>query len=73
VRLFLQIPPENAKRVVGTLWATGVLTRAQYERNMKTIDAKALDNETVKNKKWGKLMSNIRGFYKQEVKNDLLQ
>lgn len=69
VRLFLQIPPNRAEQVVGWLWANGTLSRTQYERNMRLINAKRLDTEIAKRKKTEKQFAQIRQFYTKQVKN----
>jgi hypothetical protein len=69
VRLFLQIPPSRAALIVGSLYGAGVLSRGQYERNMRRIDAARLEAERRKNEKLEKRFAEIREFYKKEVRN----
>jgi hypothetical protein len=68
VRLFLQIPPRRAALIVGGLYGAGILSRAQYERNMKMIDAKKLESERARNKKLEKRFAELRESYRKEVK-----
>ena len=67
VRLVLYITPGRAARIVGSLWASGELSRAQYNHNMRKIDAKKLEMEEAKNKKFEKYMARIRQFYNKGV------
>jgi hypothetical protein len=65
VRLFLQILPDDAMRVIGSLWARGSLSHEQYERNMNIIDAKRFDYETKRNRKLADLIADSGEFYRK--------
>jgi hypothetical protein len=68
IRLFLQIPSDDAQRVINTLWARGILSEKQYERNLRLINNLSARARLQKNKKTEQLIAGIREFYKKQVK-----
>lgn len=59
-RLNVWLFPKTAQLIVGRLWGSGEITREQYERFMSEIDKKIFEKEKRKNKKFEKILAEIR-------------
>ena len=59
------MPPDVAARICGGLWARGIFTDTQYEREMRRIDNRKFDAMQARDEKFRKIMLETREFYKK--------